>query len=486
MPRHGSLRRDILSAYLASGSRLLSWVIVSAMVYRQSTGAFAMLALVRGTLGILNYASLGILPAMIRALAASTRDAGGKQVAVLPELAPVPAAPASGLHSLDYEGAQVHSSVQRIYGTGTFITLIAAVIATPAIFALVMSAKRLFRITGELGDAEFLIACIGFGIVVRWLSEPAAAVLQTHNQIVRDNVLQFITELVWIVLTYLLLHDHRLGPFWDNLLRPVGGAYLVASGVLLITRVRAAGNAASVSAIDGFDPQLRNALLSTGLIITLAQFADYLYAPTDYILINRLLGPEDLANYAPGVQIDAGLMILVSALASVVLPRAALAHAAGDRDALRAYYVRGTLASGGLLAAAGVLVYFLSPFIFRLWLADPMPGTRAILPLVLVCTVLGGSSAVGRSILLGMGKARPFTIAVLIAGATNVACSYAFVRYFHLGLRGIILGTIVAVVARCALWMPWYVLRQLRSAEGIAGTAGVEAAREAEGMGAAW
>src|SRR4051812_31555316 len=94
MLRPGSLRRDILTAYLASGSRVLSWVIVSALVYRRSTEAFAMLALVRGTLGILNYASLGILPAMIRAIAACTRDAGSDQVAVSPELAPVSAAPA--------------------------------------------------------------------------------------------------------------------------------------------------------------------------------------------------------------------------------------------------------------------------------------------------------------------------------------------------------------------------------------------------------
>ena len=104
----------------------------------------------------------------------------------------------------------------------------------------------------------------------------------------------------------------------------------------------------------------------------------------------------------------------------------------------------------------------LSPWIFRLWFKDPMPGTQAILPLVLIHTIVGGSSAVGRSILLGMGKVRAFTIAVLLAGASNVLLSYIFVRYLHLGLKGIVLGTIVAVVGRCALWMPWYVLRSLR------------------------
>ena len=83
---------------------------------------------------------------------------------------------------------------------------------------------------------------------------------------------------------------------------------------------------------------------------------------------------------------------------------------------------------------------------------------------MLLNTVVGGSSAVGRSILLAVGKAKPFTIAALTSGVTNVACSYIFVRYLHLGLKGIVLGTVVAVVGRCVIWMPWYVLRTIRAA----------------------
>jgi O-antigen/teichoic acid export membrane protein len=87
-----------------------------------------------------------------------------------------------------------------------------------------------------------------------------------------------------------------------------------------------------------------------------------------------------------------------------------------------------------------------------------MRPTQIILPLVLIHTVVGGSSGVGRAILLGMGKVAPFTISVLAAGAANVILSYIFVRYLHLGLPGIIYGTILAVVGRCGVWMPWYIL----------------------------
>ena len=71
--------------------------------------------------------------------------------------------------------------------------------------------------------------------------------------------------------------------------------------------------------------------------------------------------------------------------------------------------------------------------------------------------VIGGSSAVGRSILLAIGKVKPFTISVLLAGLTNVIASWLLVRYVRLGLVGIVLGTVIAVIARCAIWMPWYV-----------------------------
>src|SRR5438045_2321969 len=70
MSDSGNMRRDVISAYGASVARIASWVVVSAAVYRLvSPGAFALMSLVRATIGILNYASVGLAPAMIRLLA---------------------------------------------------------------------------------------------------------------------------------------------------------------------------------------------------------------------------------------------------------------------------------------------------------------------------------------------------------------------------------------------------------------------------------
>jgi O-antigen/teichoic acid export membrane protein len=201
-------------------------------------------------------------------------------------------------------------------------------------------------------------------------------------------------------------------------------------------------------------------LLGFGLAVTVAQAADFLYAPTDYLLIDWLIDTRSVAVYAPAIQLDAGLAVIGSGLATVLLPRAAVAHAAGEVAQLHRYYVRGTLATVALVAPCALAVWLASPWIFRLWLGDEMRATQAILPLVLLHNLVGNSGFVGRSVLLAMGRTRAFAASVLAAALLNVAASYTFVM-MGLGLRGIVLGTIVAVCARCLLWMPWYVLRTL-------------------------
>ena len=466
------MRRDILSAYAASISRVMSWVIVSAIVYRRSPEAFAMLALVRGTIGILNYVALGLLPAMIRTLAARPKTA----IASGP-VAPIPVNPIEEPIQLEYftsrnivyeddaDPVEPNDHDQKTYSTGVAIASISALIGVVATGIAAAYATKFYSIPVDLSsdDVQILIIGMGLGIALRWFTEPSAALLQTNHRIAMDNMILIATEFVWVLLVVIKFQTppvpaYPRGPYDE--LSWIGAAYLAAGLVTLMGR----SVAPSVLKIRYWalpDASLFRPLLATGLLITLAQLADYLYSPTDYLLINHLLAPLDLTHYAPAVQIDSGLLLLVTALGSVLLPKTALAHAAGDRAIVRTYYLRGTVASAVTLLTASLVIYFASPFIFRVWFGNAMPGTVAILPLVLLNTVIGGSSAVGRAILIGIGKTKPFAVSVLMAGVTNVIFSVIFVKYFQMGLKGIILGTVVAVVVRCGIWMPWYVLREL-------------------------
>jgi O-antigen/teichoic acid export membrane protein len=419
-----SLRRDIVSAYVASGSRLASWILVTALVYRRAGApAFAVLALVRTTIGLLNYTTLGLTPATVRMLAQEK---------------------STGQSSAVYSSALMLAALSAAS---------AAILAT--VYALAFPWVHL--LPPSLADTDLFpfVLMMGLGTSFRLGTEAAGAALQVRGRITLDNLLVGGAELLWLLVCVTFMPH-------VSMLNAVGGAWLFSGAALAGARSICAQKtmgreAFSLSAVR---PAMVKSLLSFGLLVALAQAADFLYAPTDNILINRFISPLTVAVYAPAIQIDAGLLLLVSGLAAVLLPHSAVA----ETKQVRKFYIFGTLGSLSLLAFAAIAVWLLAGPIFQFWLGDSLPATQAILPLVLIHTVVGGSSAVGRSVLLAVGRVKPFTIAVLVAGAANVLLSFIFVRYCGLGLQGIVLGTIVAVIGRCAVWTPWYVLKTLQPA----------------------
>ncbi len=197
-------------------------------------------------------------------------------------------------------------------------------------------------------------------------------------------------------------------------------------------------------------------LLAYGGLVTLGSAADFLYAPIDYFILNRLVDPLAPAVYAPAVQVDAAILVLVSAVATVVLPKAARLAAAGDPAGVWRGYFRGSLLAAGAAMAIAIPAWALSPWVYTLWLGDDLPATRAILPLILVHTVLGSAAGVGRATLVAVGRAKAYAVVVLLGGLLNVALSLLFVR-LGMGIGGVVLGTVVSVGVRCLVALPWLV-----------------------------
>src|SRR5687768_15826849 len=65
-PAKPSIRWEIATAYLAAAAKVGAWALVTALLIRSSRAEFAIFALVRGTIGLLNYTSLGLGPAMVK------------------------------------------------------------------------------------------------------------------------------------------------------------------------------------------------------------------------------------------------------------------------------------------------------------------------------------------------------------------------------------------------------------------------------------
>jgi len=433
--------RDIFWAYALSATRVASWLVVYGTLYRRvGPDAAALLALVRWTLGLLNYASAGLGPAILHYAAKGGEEGSGFRVQGSGETPTQSAIP----------------SPRLIYRTGISLSLIGAGVFTVALWTWVV-------VQGRARGVAPLVGLFGTGMLIDLAADAWGAVVQSRGRIRNDYQAQTGLEILWALLatTGIFLLPKLVG--WQTIL---GTSYLVAAILSAGTRAYFARQVFRALPADPTSQKSARAarkLLTFGGLVVLAQIADYLYAPTDFLLIRWLIDLKTVAVYAPAVQMDAGIWLLASGLSTALLPMSATAFGKRDFANLRRFYLQGTALSFVILLVLCILGWIAAPGIFRLWLGDKMKPTQQILPLVLIPTVIGGSAAVGRSILLAIGQVRAFTTAALIAGVANVLLSYSFVRFAGLGLKGIILGTIVVVIARCALWMPWYTLRSLRN-----------------------
>jgi len=295
---------------------------------------------------------------------------------------------------------------------------------------------------------------LGFAVLFRTWSDVASSWLIVSGRMWLDNIYICVAELIFVIISFAMIDINESA-------LPAALAFFLASVSLAVMRYATSGLARiGISPRDNLTRLLP--LFAGAMVVLLAQLADWFYAPANRVLIDRYLNTDVIAAYEPAIQIDAGLLLLVGGLATVLLPKSAAAYALGDFSTVRAYYVKGTLVSFGLLAIGATCVVFYAEHIFKLWFADPMPAAQAILPWVMIHTVIGGAASVGRSVLFGIGRIKAYAVAAIIGGIANVVLATILVTQTNLGLKGIVLATVITVTIRCAFWMPWYTLRALR------------------------
>ena len=256
----------------------------------------------------------------------------------------------------------------------------------------------------------------------------------------------------------------------------VGIGFMLAGAALLLSRSWWAFRLSGVLLPTKHPIHLAvvRALLGFGAIVTLAQVADFLYAPTDYILIDRLLRPIDIATYARS-RAD----------------RRRVA-AAGDGAGVRRAPPRGRGPCGQRSCCPAAILLAGN----RRQRGAAGNGSNADLAdLSHAAAHLAWKRNAGnaRPTAIGAGEQRHWR--KQRGGTIHSPRCWACSRAGHCrsgigsgqcgvqlsvrqdgrrGLRGIVLGTSVALIGRCAVWMPWYVLKTLvpQSPDPLSGTTG--------------
>lgn len=192
-----------------------------------------------------------------------------------------------------------------------------------------------------------------------------------------------------------------------------------------------------------FDWRMMREILSFGLFVLLMAAGGRLTFETYAIIIGALMGVGFIPFYAIANSLVVYLVEFVIAIAAVVAPMATSLSTENRGEELREIFLKWSKVSLSLTIAAGLFLVVIGPPFVGWWISPEYEEPSAVVLQMLVasCFVFLPARGVALPILIGLGKPRIPTVALLAAGILNFMLSALLARPF--GLAGVALGTAV-------------------------------------------
>ncbi len=179
------------------------------------------------------------------------------------------------------------------------------------------------------------------------------------------------------------------------------------------------------------------------------------------IVIGILLTTRDATLFAVPLMLVWAFSAIAESLSAVSKPAASALYAENRLDRVRELSLRGSRLTVMVLWPVGVLmVAFGGPFL-DIWVGLDFRPVVGILMLLVVAQFLFDGQRVASLVLIGMGRHRLFGVFTLGAAIVDVVVSVVLVTRYDLGLWGVAIGQVVALVAVSVGFVPVYVSRVL-------------------------
>ena len=197
-------------------------------------------------------------------------------------------------------------------------------------------------------------------------------------------------------------------------------------------------------------------ILSMAVPVTVAQAVQLLYNLVDRIYLGHLSEGADMALIGVGLVFP--IVSLVSAFTLLYsgggAPLMSIARGAGDREkASRLMNVSFILLviTGIILTAAGYI--FMKPILYLFGASDATyPAAAAYMQIYLIGTLFIMISSGMNLFINAQGFGTTGMLTVCIGAVLNVILDPVFIFYFHMGIRGAAIATVISQLAGC-LWV---------------------------------
>lgn len=178
----------------------------------------------------------------------------------------------------------------------------------------------------------------------------------------------------------------------------------------------------------------------------------------DTVVVGLVVGVPAAGVYAVGQRLTLALEQLVEPLTKSFFPHSSSLSAGEDHEALRRSLVVGTRLSLAIAAPIALALAFLAGPLLHLWLGADFEDAATVVVLLAAAVAIAALTRTGLLMLQGVGQVR---VPALITGAEAVLNLVLSIILAHeMGLQGVALGTLIAVVvANLGCFYP-YMCRQ--------------------------
>jgi O-antigen/teichoic acid export membrane protein len=207
-----------------------------------------------------------------------------------------------------------------------------------------------------------------------------------------------------------------------------------------------------------------------GLFFVL-QLAVALCFSSDNLVLTRILGPLAVAQYAVPCKLFSLVATATSFFLAPLWPAYAEALARGDHIWIRRTLSRSLLLATGVSVGLSAFLVVFGNRIITLWVG---PGMRASPILLAGLGIWGVLMPVGSTVavfLNGLAVVRFQVLTSILAAFINIATSIYLTR--HIGISGVVYGSILSYSIIVLVPCYWYVRRYLKSGlQGVSGASG--------------
>jgi O-antigen/teichoic acid export membrane protein len=188
-----------------------------------------------------------------------------------------------------------------------------------------------------------------------------------------------------------------------------------------------------------------NAILALGSNFFIIQLAGLVIFTTDKMLITQLIGPASVTQFDIVFKLMSVAILVHTIVSSPLWSAYTEAMTVGDKSWIRDMLVKQLQFFMLIAIGIAVLVATARPLI-SLWIGDDISISTAVIVSLGTYAVVVTWNNVFAMIVNGIGKIKVQLYAALIGMLINIPLSIVFVKYFDLGISGIVYGSVLSLL----------------------------------------